>query len=422
MASQPDFTNLAIDSLADQGDGVATADGKRIFVPLTLPGDVVDAVRANPTHARAIAWHRRGPHRQEPPCPHFGACGGCALQHLDPSFYRAWKIARIGGALARRHVQTPVIAPLAETPPACRRRVSFAARRGGRQVELGFHARESHAIVTIAQCPVAHPALVALLGPLRALFAEILPAKRAVDALATVSDGGIDLLLDGIGAGERSARERLAAFAAENELARLALREGKAAPDIVAIRRPPRFDFDGVTVEPPPGAFLQASIEGERAIRAAVREAIGDARRVADLYAGCGTIALPLARAGARVHAVEGLREQLEALDRAARAAGLGPRVSVETRDLARRPLLADELKRFDAVIFDPPRDGAAAQAAQLAQSKVARIVGVSCNPATFARDAATLQAGGYALTHVVPIDQFLWSAHVELVGRFERR
>lgn len=421
MTPQPDFIDLTIESLADQGDGVATVDGKPVFVPLTLPGDRVEAVRVSATHARATAWRAYGPNRREPPCAHFGRCGGCALQHLDPQVYRDWKIARITSALARRHVQTPVIGPLAETPPGGRRRVSFAARRHGRAVEIGFHERQSHAIVTIDQCPVADPSLVALLGPLRLLLAEIMPAKRTVDAIATASARGVDLLLDGITAEDRPKREKLAAFADRHDLARIALRFGTAPPDTVAIRRAPRFDFDGIAVEPPPGAFLQASLAGERAIRAAVRDALAGARKVADLYAGCGTIALPLAKAGAHVHAVEDARDQCEALLHAARSGGIGPQVTVETRDLARRPLLVDELKRFDAVVFDPPRDGAAAQAEKLAQSKIKTIVGVSCNPATFARDAATLAAGGYALRSVTAVDQFLWSPHVELVGVFAR-
>lgn len=421
MTSQPDIVDLTIESLADQGDGVGTVAGKPVFVPLTLPGDRIDAVRVSATHARATVWHAYGPNRREPPCAHFGRCGGCALQHLDPQVYRDWKIARITTALARRHVQTPVIGPLAETPPGGRRRVSFAARRSGRTVEIGFHERQSHAIVTVERCPVADPAIVALLDPLQLLLAEIMPAKRTVDAIVTASERGLDLLLDGITAAERAKREKLAAFADRHDLARIALRFGTAAPDIVAIRRAPRCDFEGVQVEPPPGAFLQASLAGERAIRAAVRGALGGARRIADLYAGCGTIALPLARSGAHVHAVEGARDQCDALLRAARGGGIGPQVTVETRDLARRPLLADELKRFDAVVFDPPRDGAAAQAEKLAQSKVRTIVGVSCNPATFARDAATLAAGGYTLRSVTPIDQFLWSPHVELVGAFAR-
>jgi 23S rRNA (uracil1939-C5)-methyltransferase len=427
---------VSITAIADQGDGVATVGAGKLFVPFTVPGDRVDVIAPAGTggggHARVSAWHARGPRRQEAPCPHFGRCGGCALQHLEPAFYREWKLARIMGALARAGIQTPVMAPLAETPPGARRRAELAACRHGRVIALGFHERLAHEIAPIERCPVMQPALVALLPALRDLLVTILPAdgearRRTLDLLLTATDSGIDLVLKGLAFDARAQlalREHLAAFAAAHDLARIALAPARGEAEVVAARRSPRIMLEDVAVELPPGAFLQASLAGERAIRAAVHEGLGAAldggARIADLYAGCGTLSLPLAR-GAHVHAVEGEKAMAAALDAAARRAGLGPKVSVEIRDLARRPLRAEELARFDAVVLDPPRNGAAAQAAALAQAKPPIVVSVSCNPVTFARDAATLVAGGYRLTRVTPVDQFLWSPQLEVVGVFAR-
>jgi 23S rRNA (uracil1939-C5)-methyltransferase len=413
---------LDIDAIGAQGDGLATHEGARLFVPYTVPGDRVRAQLETKARARAVDWLRTGPHRQTPPCPHFGPgqCGGCALQHLDDTSYTAWKLARATEALGRAGVLDVPLQPLARTPPGGRRRAELAAAITPRGTILGFHARASHDIVPIGPCPVLASGLEALLPALRDFVGRAF--APAVDILVTQADGGIELVFTSSRELDRAAREHLAAFADSADLARAAWRPNKAAtPEIMIQRRPLRAMFGAIAVDLPPAAFLQASLAGERAIQAAVRAATDGARHIADLYAGCGSIALTLAGKQRRLYAVDGDRAQVQALEAAARRAGLGPQVRAETRDLVRRPLTPEELAPFDAVVFDPPREGAAALAATLAGSKVPAVAAVSCDPATFARDARLLTGGGYRLTSLTPIDQFLWSPHLELVGEFRR-
>jgi 23S rRNA (uracil1939-C5)-methyltransferase len=269
------------------------------------------------------------------------------------------------------------------------------------------------------RCAVLDPALVALLPPLRELMRELIDDRQNADLLVTRTDSGPDLLIGRVPPLDRAQRETVAAFAAAQDLARVAWRRASETPETLVQRRVPHVRFGDVPVDIPPGAFLQASASGEAAIVAVVRSGVAGAKRVADLFAGCGTLSFPLA-AQARVHAVEGAKNLAAALAAAANRSQ-STRITVETRDLNRRPLLADELGPFDAVVFDPPRDGAATQAAQIARSRIAKVVGVSCNSATFARDARILVDAGFRLGRVTPIDQFLWSPHLELVGTFER-
>jgi 23S rRNA (uracil1939-C5)-methyltransferase len=277
-------------------------------------------------------------------------------------------------------------------------------------------------LVDVAECPVARPEIVALLPPLRSLLAALAMARDGGELQITASESGLDLLLTTAPAPGLSEREALAGFAAQHDLARLAWSPAARTPaEPIAARRPARVGFAGVMVELPPGAFLQATGFAEDAIRSAVAEAIGDARRVADLFAGCGPIGLPLAAAGCLIKAVDADAEMLAAAQRAARQAGFGERFRVATRDLERSPLAGTELAALDAAILDPPRAGARAQAAALAASRVPRVAMVSCQPASFARDARTLVDGGYELLRVQPIDAFLWSSQIELVGAFQR-
>jgi 23S rRNA (uracil1939-C5)-methyltransferase len=403
-----------------QGDGVGRLGAETVYVPYTLPGDRVAAHRAGAHHALPVEWLARGPGHETPACPHFGRCGGCALQHLDDAVYARWKVDKLRNILSRHGFEDIPTATLARTPPGARRRAEFAAHRIGGLIALGFHARLSHDIVAIDPCPVLDPALVSLLPHLRTVLARLIDGGTGLDVLATHTDSGIDLVFTGLPPG-RGRREMLAAYAQERDLARIAWRsEHENLAEIIVLRRPPRAFFGGVAVELPPGAFIQASLAGETAIAAAVIAGTEGARRIADLYAGCGTLTFPLASAS-RVHAVENSGEMTAAIDAAARRARLAPRISVERRDLNRRPLTPDELEAYDAIVFDPPREGAQAVTEQLARSGVPRLVGVSCNPATFARDAAILARGGYRLTTIQPIDQFLWSPHLELVGEFKR-
>lgn len=412
---------LTIDNVGVRGDGVASYEGKPVYVPFTAPGDRVRARLSREKGERRgeIVEILSAGARAKPVCKHFGTCGGCALQHLSDAAYAAAKLSWLRGALAQHGLADVKIAPLRRLAPGARRRARLALARNGEAV-AGFHGRMSHAIVDLRECHVLHPALFALVAPLRKLAAEILPRCGTASAALTLGDGGVDVLLELAKAPALGGLEALARFAAEQDLARLSWCAGRTVA-LVAQRRPVRAVFAGVAVDLPPDAFLQASAEADAVLSGLVVDAIGTSRRVADLYAGVGTFSFALA-SRAQVHAVEGDAEATKALGQAVSRASLASRVTVERRDLARRPLSADELARFDTVVFDPPRVGALAQSRVLAESKVPRIVAVSCNPATFARDARILADGGYALVHVAPVDSFVWSPHLELVARFERR
>jgi len=416
---------LAIESIGARGDGIGHHGGRPVYVPLTIPGDRL-LVNLERPRGDGFAGHiveilAEGPGHVPAPCPQFGQCGGCSLQHVEDSRYAAWKEEQLRTALARRGFADPPLRPLLRIPPGTRRRANLTAERAGRSVHLGFHARESHRVVDAAGCLVLASVLNALLPPLRSALLSVLADRERIEATMTKTDDGVDLLLEG---GKRSlsltAREALAALADGADLARVTWRADRAPPDPVASRRPARIAFAGVAVDLPPGAFLQPTAAGEAALAAAVAAALSGCREVADLYAGCGTFAFPLAR-GARVHAVEGDAESVGALAAAVRRAALSHPVTAEHRDLASDPLTEAELKRFDGAVFDPPRAGARSQSERLARSSIPKVVAVSCDPATFARDARILVDGGYRLVEATPIDQFIWSPHVEVVAMFVR-
>jgi 23S rRNA (uracil1939-C5)-methyltransferase len=407
---------LEILRLGHRGDGVAAGP---VYAPLTLPGETVEGEVTGERMA-APAILTASPHRVSPPCRHFGDCGGCLLQHASGAFLAGWKRERVAEALAAAGVMAGEIRPTVSSPPGARRRAVFSARRTKKTAQIGFHARAEHRIAPIAECPLIAPALLAALEPLRALTSLTASRKGEVKIAATVTETGLDIdLRDAkpVEPADRAAHlARLVALAAEADFARLSV-DG----EIVAERRPPTLRMGRARVVPPPGAFLQATADGEAALVAAVREAVGDAGRVADLFAGCGTFALPLAET-AEVWAVEGDAAMLAALDAGWRgAAGALKRIRSEIRDLFRRPLEPLELRKTDALVFDPPRAGAAAQCERLAAAEIPRLAAVSCEPATFARDARTLTDGGYSLDWVQPVDQFLWSPHVELAAQFTR-
>ena len=417
---------LRVESVGVRGDGIAHHGAERIFLPLTAPGDVVRARlgdrRGDGRAAQVLGFETFGA-RAEPSCPHFGACGGCALQHLSPASYVEAKTAWLAAALRQHGLDADAIMPLRLLPAGTRRRARFSIARPRAPkapVEIGFQARASHRIVDIASCAVLHPALMALLAPLRQVAAQLLAPGERGAATATLTDSGVDLLLD-LGAPPALAgHEALAEFARERNVARLSWRAPGGTPSLIAQHRPPRTAFGGVTIDLPDEPFLQASAEADAVLTEEVLSAVADAPRVADLFAGVGTFTLPLA-VRSTVHAVERDEGAVRALAAAVARAGLGQRVTCERRDLEERPLAAVELARFDAVVFDPPRAGAKAQTKTLAGSGVTRVVAVSCNPATFARDARALVEGGYRLAKIQPIDSFVWSAHLELVARFER-
>lgn len=414
--------DLEIAALGSHGDGVGYIGGQAgdgaVFVPFSAPGDhlrvTIVGERDGGQLGRIVLRLKDGAGRAPPPCRHFGTCGGCALQHVKPETYVAWKQALVGQALARRGIEAEIL-PLRILPRATRRRAVFAAARRGERLTLGFNASGSASIVDLQVCLILDPKLVALLPPLRQALLAVLGPREKADIAVLTMDSGIDVWIQGRHSPDLVAREALTMLASEQDLARIS-----AGPDAepVILRRQPRAVFGKVAVALPPGAFLQPTAAGEALLTEAVSTTLAGRARIADLYAGCGTFTFPLA-ASAKVHAVEGDGPALSALAAAARS--LGGRVSAERRDLARAPLTAAELRRFDAVVFDPPRAGAKEQAAEIARSNLDLALGVSCHPGSFARDARILIDGGFRLERVLPVDQFPWSPHLELVGVFRR-
>ena len=400
-ASNAPLLDVVVERLGGRGDGLAKADitvgyvteTRPLFIPFALPGE---RVRVRPVSDRGegvacdlIELVEPAPERVDPACEHFMICGGCAVQHLEAGAYQSWKRDQVVQYLGRAGLGDVPVAALRTCAPEARRRADFVLRMIGRKLVAGFHERGSNRIVEITECPVLRPAIFALMQPLRQLFDGMLEQGQSIDCVVNELDNGLDLLL------------RL--------------------PDHPDLDFRERLTFGPVTVTPPPGAFLQATMDGEATIQELVRQGTQGARAVLDLYAGCGTLCLALDGSAERL-AVEGDDALLAAIRGGADAARLGGRVRTERRDLTQRPFAGKELGKFDAVVLDPPRAGAREQAAALADSKVQRIVYVSCNPATFARDARTLVDGGYACLEVTPIDQFLWTPHIELVAHFVRR
>lgn len=413
---------LEIAEVGSRGDGIAVRDGQRFFVPGTLPGESVAAEpgerRGEGVVAELTEILAPSPHRVAPPCAHFGPCGGCSLQHWRSDAYGRWKVGLIERSLAQRGVVPPPFESLVAAAPGDRRRVDFVLRRNGRRVLAGFHERASTRVVDVGTCVIARPALNGLLAALRAAALDLLPDGAAVDALAGETDSGIDLLLRphrrlDLGV---AGRERLALLAEQADLGRVSW-GGRSAAEPVATRRPPFLTYGDVRVEPPPGVFLQASQRAELAMRAAVAAWTSGSRSLADLFAGIGALSLG---AAASLALFESDRASVAAVEAGVRRSA-AKRVAASVRDLFRNPLTGGELGRFDAVLLDPPRAGAAAQCAVLGGSQVPRIVYASCDPGSFARDARQLQDGGYRLEKLLPIDQFVWSPHVELIALFVR-
>ena len=380
--------------IAARGDGV-TASGTH--VAFGVPGDAL-------LDDGALA---PGPHHQEPPCRHFPECGGCQLQHADDDAYRAYLVSRIETALAQHDLATEICDPHLSSPRS-RRRATLRALKVGKGAVVGFNAEKSHRIVDMRECHILRPELFALVQPLRELLADQLPPTRAAEVQLTFVDQGADVMLKGVRVEGLAAIEQLTSFASSNPVARLSIDQG-IGPETVYEPQPVTVTLSGNPVSFPVGGFLQATEDGEATLATCVREAVDGSARVADLFAGLGTFTLAVGAS----YAAEASRDAAAALKRAA------PHVAIEHRDLYRRPLDPGELKRFDAVIVDPPRAGAEEQVRALAASSVRRIACVSCNPATFARDAKALVDGGYSLDWVRPVGQFRWSTHVELAACF---
>jgi 23S rRNA (uracil1939-C5)-methyltransferase len=408
---------LEIKRLGRRGDGIADSPAGPLYVPYTLPGETaeVDPWPGHPDRRRLVRVDVTSPQRVAPICPHFGTCGGCALQHWDAARYRDWKRGLVVEALAWAGIDAPVD-DLVDAHGEGRRRAVFHARRGQRDVlEVGFAALRTHQLVAIDRCPVLAPSLDGAIAAAWAVAEVLEPTRKPLDIQVTASEAGLDIDVRGSGSLAPARVAELAQVAERLKLARLT-RHG----ELVAQRAPPTLAVGRARVTLPPGCFLQATAAGEAALATLVSEGCGEGDQVADLFAGVGPFALRLAES-MRVTAIDSDQAVIAALKRAAETTtGLKP-VATEVRDLFRRPLIAAELKRHDCVVFDPPRQGAEAQARALASSSLPRIIAVSCNPMTFARDARILIDGGYRLTRITPVDQFRYSPHVELVGRFER-
>ena len=425
-AARPQAATLRIDQLGADGDGLARwpNGGALAFIPLAIPGDLVEAT---PTQKRGDGWAGEitrllepSPARREKPCPAFGACGGCSVQQWNDEDYAAWKRGLLAGALSRAGFPDAPVSELIRTEPGTRRRVDLALLRSGSRVVAGLHRRGGQEIIDISPCKVLDPRLVKLAGELEDVLPGLGLVKREANAVINLTDTGPDILLRTEAEPDGAARAALADFGRRAGIARISWASGKHASETLCLLHKPLVRFSGVTVEPPPGAFLQASEAGEAAIVAAVRLGVPAKRqakaRIFDLYAGCGTLSFALA-ALAPVHAVEGDAASFAALRKAAG----GGKVTTEQRDLSRRPMMAAELKNASVVVLDPPHAGAIEQIAQIALSGVPTVIYVSCHPASLARDAAML-AGKYDVVAATPIDQFLWSARLESVVVFRKR
>ena len=416
---------LSIDHVGHRGDGVAFADGATLFVPYTLGGEIVEAdpVSGHPDRRRLIGIGIASAERIEPFCPHFGRCGGCAIQHWQPNAYKAWKRQIVVDTLAHARIDCPVD-DLIDAHGAGRRRITVHARRGSDgedrragdgELHVGFAAANSHAIIPISDCPILDPGLRGALDAARTLANALKPAAKPLDIQVTAASNGLDVDVRGSGPLPTALIATLSRLAEQHRLARLT-RHG----ELVLMRTPPVIAMGTAQVPLPPGSFLQATTAGEEALAALVVKHCKGSKNIADLFCGVGPFALRLA-VKSRIAAFDSDASAVASLQKAAASTpGLKP-VKAEARDLFRRPLMPTELRDFDAVVFDPPRQGAEAQTRQLAASKLPVVVAVSCNVATFARDARVLIDGGYRIEAVTPVDQFRHTTHVELVARFRK-
>ncbi|QFT33556.1 23S rRNA (uracil(1939)-C(5))-methyltransferase RlmD [Labrenzia sp. THAF82] len=404
---------LEVSSLGHRGDGIAVTEDGQIYVAGALPGETVLADVVN-GRAKNPHWQTTSPDRIEPVCRHYEKCGGCALQHLSEAPYLAWKRSLVEKSLSDRGIDFAVQDVVAATVDG-RRRAVFTATRAGRHTLLGYHEKSSHRLVDVHECPVLDPDIVRALPGLRSLAAQLLPKKGELRLTVLSTTAGLDVAIEKADKTYERKIPSLSQKTVELDLARLTVNG-----EILLETRPPLLDMGGVGIVASPGGFTQATRSAEVALSKLVLEGIGNTKSVADLFSGVGTFALRLARV-ANVHAVEGDAAAISAFDKALRKPQGLKKVTFEKRDLYRRPLVAHELEPFDAVVFDPPRAGAQAQAEQLANSKVKKVVAVSCNPATLARDLRILIDSGFVLQTVTPVDQFAYSPHIEVVAVLTR-
>lgn len=429
--------DLRIESLAGLGDGVASYEGTPVYIAKTMPGDLVRVSLSRvggQVRGRLIDVLEAGSERAEPPCPHFESCGGCSLQMMQPEAYTDFKLKRLKIALERAGVMFSEILPVATSKAESRRRIALKAVRRGKTLSLGFMEGASHSVVDIESCIVAKPELTALFKPLRGLMLALLADGRTATVHLTACSNGVDVLLDGVSELSLAEREMMAEFAHKHDLARLSIRSAEGEEPAVMLRVPV-VELAGASVPLSPAPFLQATEDGEAALTAFVRGVIADAvaapskhtsgaARAYDLFAGVGTFTFELAKqyptiaVEADAKALANLKAGRDGSAQKMRLKG----IALEEKDLFKQPIMLDALADADVVLFDPPRAGAKAQADYLAVSKVRHVIAVSCNPDTFARDAATLIEGGYKAKRLLPVDQFLWSPHLECAAYFEKQ
>lgn len=399
-----------ITRLGHHGDGIAEGP---LFAPLTLPDEIITGTVDGKT-ITDIKIVTPSDQRVKPICTHYKSCGGCQLMHAADDFVAQWKVDVVKTALAAHGIETD-LRPCLTSPTGSRRRATFSARRTKKGASVGFHARGSDVIVEIPNCKLLTPALIAAQPVIAELTKITASRKGELSVSVTQTANGLDISVTGGRDLDGPLHIILGQFCETHKFARLSWND-----DTVALRAAPIQTFASVQVVPPAGSFLQATKEGEQDLVTTVADIVGTAPKIVDLFSGCGTFSLPLAHK-AEVHAVEGSAAMIAALDQGWRKSTGLKKVTSEARDLFRRPLLPDELNKFDAIVIDPPRAGAEAQIAEIAGSTVSKIAYVSCNPTTFARDAAQLISAGYSLTFVQTVDQFRWSSHIELVAAFER-
>ena len=400
------MTTVTIERLGHHGDGIASGP---VYVARTLPGETVQG-ELEGTRLTAPRIVTPSPDRVSPKCRHYKSCGGCALQHASDRFVVDWQKDVVSRALEAVGLAAP-IRNLHTSPTASRRRATFTGRRTKKGALVGFHGPASDALIAVPNCQILRPALLAALPALEEITSLAASRKSALRLTVTETDSGLDVLVNADKPLENDLQASLIEVANAAGFARISWGD-----DVIVQRVAPVLQMGTAPVPIPPGAFLQATAQGEAALLASVQDAVGSAKRVLDLFAGCGTFALPLSLA-AEVHAVESEQSLLDALDAGWRHSKGSKRVTTERRDLFRRPLTTDELRRFDAIVIDPPRAGAEAQIPQIAAARVQRIASVSCNPVTFARDAAILTNSGYKLDWIDVVDQFRWSTHIEIAA-----
>ncbi|WP_135075657.1 RsmD family RNA methyltransferase [Terasakiella sp. SH-1] len=420
-----ELMDVSIYGVGAKGDGLGRDNtGHDFFVPYSVEGDVV-TVKVTNKRGDSFSGEIKNivtpsTHRVDAPCPHYTKCGGCNLQHLESHYYSEWKTHKVTDIIRRSDIVTEMEKPFLGRA-GTRRRASFAVMKKGKKIVFGFNARSSHRIEEITTCLLLSEKLNSLIPALRDLMPQILKQEGRGDIIINAPMEACDIVFSLPGRPDLKVHEKLMAFAEQQNIGRLSWQEnGRGTPETIAQRCPVTTEFSGTTIELPPAPFLQPSKEGEQALVDFALSALSGEKKILDLYAGCGSFTFALATKGI-VHAVETNEAALKALELSAGRASLGGRITTEVRDLDRQPLMGKELDKYDAVLFDPPRAGAREQAEALAESNIPLIIAISCNPATFGRDANALLKGGYHIDKLMPVDQFIWSDHVEVAAIFRK-